>query len=139
MKKIIIGIDASSAKLGGAVTYLKGILNNIEINNEKISKIIIWSSSETLSKIKDFQKIEKRSIEYVGKYPLMRFFWWIFKFNKEVNQSCDILLNVGGTFFGSFRPYVTMSRNMLVFDSSESKKVFDACLNELLKRGLVKV
>ena len=25
------------------------------------------------------------------------------------------------------------------FDPSESKKVFDACLNELLKRGLVKV
>jgi len=25
------------------------------------------------------------------------------------------------------------------FDSSESKKVFNACLNELLKRGLVKV
>ncbi len=122
MRKIIVGIDASSAKLGGAVTYLKGILNNIEINNEKISKIIIWSSSETLSKIKDFQKIEKRSIKHVGKYPLMRFFWWIFKFNKEVNESCDILLNVGGTFFGSFRPYVTMSRNMLVFDSNESKR-----------------
>tara|TARA_B100000902_G_scaffold355328_1_gene368163 strand:+ start:279 stop:605 length:327 start_codon:yes stop_codon:yes gene_type:complete len=25
------------------------------------------------------------------------------------------------------------------FDSNESKKVFDACINELLKRGLVKV
>ena len=122
MKKIIVGIDASNAKLGGAITHLTGVINNIEINNKKVSKIIVWGSLSVLDKIQESSIIEKRSIKYVGKYPLMRFFWWIFKFNKEVNQSCDILLNIGGTFFGSFRPYVTMSRNMLVFDSTESKR-----------------
>lgn len=120
--KITIGIDASNVKVGGAKTYLIEILANLKISDHQIKKIIVWGSQKTLDFLPELPWLQKEPIKLIDNYRLFRFYWWLFKFNSQLSNSCDILFSVGGTFLGKFRPFVAMSRNMLVFDAKESSR-----------------
>ena len=49
-----------------------------------------------------------------------RLYWQRFVLDSLVRQKkCDLLFVPGGLYSGSFRPYVTMSQNLLPFDSRE--------------------
>jgi glycosyltransferase involved in cell wall biosynthesis len=117
---MIIGIDATNIRAGGGVTHLKELLNhsNPEINNFK--KIIVWSSNITLSKIQNKSWIIKKSPKFLNQNLFFRIFWQIFFLKREAKKNkCDIIFVPGGSVSTSFRPIVTMSRNMLPFESKE--------------------
>lgn len=47
----------------------------------------------------------------------------MFNSKSEFQKECDILFAPSGLYFGGFRPYVTMSRNMLLFDNKERSRL----------------
>jgi len=120
---MIIGIDATNIRGGGGITHLKELLNNSNPQNNNFEKIIIWSSYSTLEKIENKFWIIKKSPKFLNKNLFFRTFWQIFFLKKEAKiNDCDIIFVPGGSVSTSFRPIVTMSRNMLPFESKELKR-----------------
>lgn len=118
---MILGIDASNIISGGGLTHLIEILN--EFKYDKINKIIIWSNKNTLKKLKSNKKIIKKNNFFLNKNIFFRFYWQIFILKRELKKNkCDLLFVPGGSYIGSFKPYVAMSQNMIPFQSEILKK-----------------
>ena len=111
-----IAIDASNLSSGGGITHLENFLNNIDYNQKKFEEIYIWSSKNTLERIPDKHWLKKYSPNILNKNIIFRSFWQIFLSGREFRRAqIDILFVPGGNYIGSFRPYITMFRNLLPF------------------------
>ena len=120
---MIIGIDASNLRQGGGLTHLIELVSELEPEKHNFKKIIIWSHINTLNLIKDASWIIKNSPKEMEGSVISRFIWQRFKLSKLATESkCDLLFVPGGSFSSSFRPIVTMSRNMLPFEWVEAKR-----------------
>ena len=119
-KKIIVGIDAASARTGGGVTYLIELLRATDPESFGIKKVIIWGGKDTLNLIGDHSWLQKCYPIELDKGIINRSFWQFLKLSGEVRkEECDVLLVPGGSYAGSFHPVVTMSRNLLPFELKE--------------------
>ncbi len=117
---MIIGIDASNIRSGGGVTHLVELLNAGEFGENNFSKVIIWGGKDTLEKIADSPYIEKINLPLLNKSLPYRIFWQVFLFSAAAKKmGCDILFVPGGSFATHFRPLVTISQNLLPFESKE--------------------
>lgn len=119
---MIIGIDASNIRFGGGLTHLNAILQFANPTESGFSKIIVWASQTTLNQIIDAPFIEKRTHSFLNKSTLFTFLFQFFKLNTEAKtRNCSVIFAPGSTFISPFRPFVTMSQNMLPFEIEESK------------------
>lgn len=117
-----IGIDATNLKQGGGISHLLNILSHFNPTAYNTDKIIIWASQDILAKIDNYPWLEKRTDFLLNLSLIHRYIWFLRKSKKEFRNNCDILFSPGGLYCGNFTPYVTMSRNMLLFDKKELKK-----------------
>lgn len=116
----IIAIDAINVQRGGGVTYLVELLNNIIIEHHNFSKIYIWGSKSTLAKLKNTDWLFKKNHFLLNNNLFFRTIWQLFFLRKNLNKySCQILYVPGSLFVTNFRPVVTLSQNMLPFQSQE--------------------
>ena len=124
IRKLKIVIDASSTKEGGSQTHLIEVLKNISNDSLGfIDKIYIVSNTATLNLIEDKDYIVKFTNQTLNRNFLFCRIWVAFYLNKLAqNWSCDILLDLSGTYNGKFRPYVGMSRNMLLYEKEEVQR-----------------
>lgn len=119
---MIVGIDASNIREGGGLTHLIALLQNTEETTTNIDKIIVWSSNATLEKIPSSKKIEKVSHSFLNKSTLFTFIYQFLYLRKSAKKrNCNVVFAPGGTFISSFRPFVTMSQNMLPFEWEEAQ------------------
>lgn len=117
---ITIGIDASNLRAGGGRTHLIEFFGHLKENRCGLSRVIIWGSSQTLDLIDDFEWVVKVTNSSLNGNAIKRLFWQTFSLsNSACKYNCDLLFVPGGMFLGNFRPFVTMSRNMLPFQTSE--------------------
>jgi glycosyltransferase involved in cell wall biosynthesis len=123
-RKLKIVIDASSSIEGGSQTHLIEVLKNISNDSLAfIDKIYIVSNNATLSLIEDKDYIVKFTNQTLNRNFLFCRIWVALYLNKLAqNWSCDILLDLSGTYNGKFRPYVGMSRNMLLYEKEEVQR-----------------
>ena len=124
-KKInrIIGIDASNLRQGGGLTHLIELISVINPSIHKFDKLVIWSRSETLECLEEQSWLKKITTNDLEQGLFSRFFWQRFKLSKAAEaEGCNLIFIPGGSFSCSFRPIVTMSRNMLPFEWSEAKR-----------------
>jgi len=121
--KFILGIDASNISTGGGLTHLTNLLHSLKPSHFGIDRIVIWSSKQTLSSIKNFPWLIKRSSPVLNKNFIYRAIWQKFQLQKVIKQeNCNLLFVPGGSFVTSFRPVVTMSQNLLPFELTELKR-----------------
>ena len=117
---IIVGIDASNIRQGGGITHLIELLNVTEPSSLGIKKIVIWGSQATLNALNDRSWLCKRNASALNKGLFYRSFWQLFSLSGAARVAeCDVLLIPGGSYAGSFRPVVSMSRNLLPFEIDE--------------------
>lgn len=135
MNKIRIGIDASSTREGGGIRHLMEILNNVNSANHNIEVIKVWGNKRTLSKLPEYPWLNKIHVPILEKSIFHRVYWWLFIFDSILRKECDVLLCTGGTFVGRFKPFVAMSRNMLVFDQRERAR-YGMSLNRIRLKAL---
>lgn len=124
---MVIGIDATNIGGGGGITHLIEIINNYDYYyfKNKVSKIIIFGSEKVLNQIPEKDYIEKFTDPLLNSNILYRFYFQLFKFDKLLANKCDILLSLTGDYFGDFKPLVSMSRNMLLYEKSNWKLISD--------------
>ena len=133
----IIGIDAINIRGGGGITHIKELIKHLPIDNKlAIDKIIIWATKKTLEQIQDKPNLIKIHEPIFEKSFLHRTYFQIFKLSKIAKMNdCGVLFIPGGSFFGSFRPIVSMSQNLLPFEFKELKRYnFTQALKLLLLR-----
>ncbi|MFN3665315.1 MAG: glycosyltransferase family 4 protein [Sediminibacterium sp.] len=117
---MILGIDASNIRRGGGVTHLIELLNAFELTEAGFSEIIVWSSNATLQKVSERIEIKKRWHPWLERSLPFRILWQYFILSKSAKrENCKILFVPGGTFCGNFKPFVTMSQNLLPFEMKE--------------------
>lgn len=118
---MIIAIDACNIRQGGGLTHLAQLLKESNPHLHGFTRIVVWSNSKTLSFLPDYHWIEKKSHFYLEKNFIYSFFFQFRLFSKELKKSsCDIVLVPGGTFLSRFRPFVTISQNLLPFEINEA-------------------
>jgi len=116
----ILGINAFNIRAGGGVTHLIELLSHAEIQNYNFKKVIIWANNDVLNKIESKPWIEKVYTSNLNKGPVFKYFWLLFKSEKEYKQkNIDLLFIPGGTYLSKFRPFVTMNQNLLPFENKE--------------------
>jgi len=52
----------------------------------------------------------------------VRTYWQMAKLPRLADEQCDLLFVPGGSYVGGFRPFATMSHNLLPFESEESRR-----------------
>ncbi len=119
-------IDASNIISGGGTSHLQELLNATDENNIKennFSRIFIIGVSSTLDKIIDKNWIEK-ILMHGHEKSLFHRLWWKAKFLERTikGNNIDLIFNPGGGYISSKYTYVTMCRNMLVFEKEESDR-----------------
>ena len=112
-----IAIDATNLKTGGGLTHLKQISRYFSRFPELEIHIFggPWIEDIDVPNKHIFEK-EFRSIFS------QEFFKW-FKFKKHL-KDFDLVFAPGGSFYSKKIPYVTMCRNMLVFEKKERNRYF---------------
>jgi glycosyltransferase involved in cell wall biosynthesis len=118
-----LAIDASNIRIGGGVTHLVEILRAADPMTDGFEKICVWARASTLQQIEDRDWLEKRSLTEREANLLGRLIWQRWTLAQDLKEwKADLLWAPGGSIIPSFRPVVTMSRNMLPFDWKELRR-----------------
>ncbi len=121
----IIGINASRTKSGGGIVHLEKILTNYSNKKYKFLEIHIWGYEEIL----DFIPINKIFVKHIAfandKGIIYQIFWENYILPKELKKyGCNLLINLDAGSFCRFTPNITMSRDMLSYESGIMNKYF---------------
>ncbi len=115
-----VGLFALNIRQGGGLTHLIKFLSNLDNKRDTFDSIILWSSKETLASIEDRDWLKKREIYQSKIYLINRLMFFFFKVKKlAIEENCSVIFFPGGSINTSFRPLVTMHRNLLPFETKE--------------------
>ena len=118
---MILGIDASNLRIGGGVTHLVELLRAAKPEKHGFNEVVVWGGTSTLSQL-ELRPWLRCVHEPLLDRPLpVRLFWQRYLLDHLARSAkCTVLFVPGGSFSGAFRPFITMSRNMLPFESREA-------------------
>lgn len=117
---MIIGIDASNIRSGGGVTHLVEFLSNVPHELRTRHKYVVWGGKALLESLNHIGWVEKRHVKRLDSHLLVRIIWQIFSLPRALKtEHCDLLFSPGGLCFCNFRPFVTVSQNLLPFEIRE--------------------
>jgi glycosyltransferase involved in cell wall biosynthesis len=118
---MILGIDASNIRAGGGLTHLKEVLKFANPSSNNFQKVVVWSSTETLKQLSDEEWLTKETHRYLNNSFIGFFLFQLFVLKRVAKaKKCAVVFSPGGTFLCTFRPFVTMSQNMLPFELKEA-------------------
>lgn len=116
-------IDASTQGSGGGRRHLKEILNEFVKVEHNLSKIYIWGPNSLLRILPDNPIIVKKTTKTLNIGLVGSFIWQYFFRDLDFKKiDFDCIYSPYGNYTGNLKPYITMSRNMLMFEKIERKK-----------------
>ena len=119
---MILIIDSITNGSGGYKRHLSEILKYSENDFCKFKKIIVWGPNQLLNLLPSNQKIIKRTHLLLNIGVLGFFLFNLFFKKRYFNKDYDCIYSPSGSFTLNLHPYVSMSRNMLMFDEVEQKR-----------------
>ncbi len=122
-REIVIGIDASRNRSGGAKAHLIGLLSCGNPKDHAINTVHVWAYKSLLDSIPDKPWLIKHNPPELEQNLLRQVIWQMFSFPGEAKQAgCDIVLNTDAGTMSHVRPAVTMSRDMLSYEPGEMER-----------------
>jgi glycosyltransferase involved in cell wall biosynthesis len=120
---IIVGIDASRNRSGGAKTHLINLLTEGKPHKHGILEVHVWSYKSLLDAIPNQPWLIKHNPPELEQSIFMQLWWQKFRFSDELrNAGCSIVLNTDAGTISNFYPSITMSRDMLSYEPGEIKR-----------------
>jgi hypothetical protein len=117
---IIVGIDASRNRSGGAKAHLIGLICCGDPREFGIRQVHLWAYRSLLDAIPDQPWLVKHNPPALEQSLVRQVHWQIVQLPLEVHRTgCEILLNTDAGTMSSVRPSVTMSRDMLSYEPGE--------------------
>ena len=118
-----LGINASRARSGGAISHLKGILSSDGPLKFGIQEVHIFGYAELISELPNASWIVTHHPDELSGSIFKQLWWERFHLPKLlVKYNCDILLNIDAGSICRFKPAVTMSRDMLSYEPEEMRR-----------------
>jgi glycosyltransferase involved in cell wall biosynthesis len=134
---IVLGIDASRNRSGGAKAHLEGILRAGEPAHLGIARIHIWSNKALLDLLPEAPWLVKHNPPYLERSLPYQVWWQWRHLADEVRRcSCDIVLDTDAGSISRWRSTIVMSQNMLPFEWREMLRygISTALLRSVLLR-----
>lgn len=121
--QIIVGIDASRNRSGGAKVHLRGILTESDPRRHGITHVHLWSYKKLLDALPNFPWLTKHNPPPLERSLPAQIIWQRFHLVHDAKRvGCDIMLNTDAGSVSSFQPMVTMSRDMLSYEPGELRR-----------------
>jgi glycosyltransferase involved in cell wall biosynthesis len=123
-RMLAVGIDASRNRSGGCFAHLNGLISGAEPRHWGIDTVHIWAGDELLSRIGERSWLVKHTLPHRKSGIIAEVTWQAAQLPREARRlGVDVMLNSADGSACSFRPCVTMSRNMLPFDKTERERL----------------
>lgn len=120
---MILGINASRARSGGARAHLIGILSEARPQDHGITQVHVWSYPELLAMLPDAPWLRKHAPAALSGSLPSQLLWERYRLPRALKAAgCSILLNVDAGTVCSFSPAITMSRDMLSYEAGEMRR-----------------
>ncbi|OSO90598.1 glycosyl transferase family 1 [Cylindrospermopsis raciborskii CENA303] len=118
--RIVVGIDASRNRSGGAKSHLIGLLEESFPEKYGIQEVHVWSYRDLLGLLPNRSWLIKHSPDEIHKSLLHQLWWQCFNFPGEARAvGCSIVFNTDAGTISRFRPSVTLSQDMLSYEPGE--------------------
>lgn len=111
-----IGIDLQNIRDGGGVNYIHNLLEASDPGIDRFSELHLFGAPRVLALFPERPWIVRHAFDVLDKSMAHRLHFVATKLPGHLRSAgVDILYAPGGIAFGTFRPYVTISRNMMPF------------------------
>lgn len=117
MPGLIIGLDASRNRSGGAREHLIGILEYLEPVSQGIAQIHIWSYQALLDVLPERSWLIKHAVPELERGLLSQLWWQAKQLSIELQKyQCDILFTSDASSLCHFSPVVVLSQDLLSYE-----------------------
>lgn len=114
---LIVGIDASRCRSGGAQSHIIGILNTLVPERHGICSVHIWSYASLLAKVPNRPWLTKHNPEFLERSLISQLWWQAVLLSREAKAvQCDVLFAADASTVCSFHPMVVLSQDMLSYE-----------------------
>jgi glycosyltransferase involved in cell wall biosynthesis len=121
---MILGINASRARSGGARAHLIGILSEGDPPAQGIDAVHVWSYGALLDALPDRPWLFKHRTPALEKSLVWQVLWERFSLTGALRRAgCNLLLNLDAGTVSRFRPAITMSQDMLSYEPGELRRL----------------
>lgn len=119
-----LGIDASNLRLGGGVTHLSRLLSSANLQSLGIDRVSVWACKKTAAMFPSRSWLVVCQPNWIEQGLFSRVIGQQFLLPAELRvKGCDALFSPGGTIpYNPGIPVITMSQNMLPFESVEADR-----------------
>ncbi len=116
-----IGIDASNIRTGGGKKHLEEFVKNI-LNEFSNTSFVVVSNEKIILSFKNYASVKCISNPLLNSNSFLSFLSQLLFSNSYFKRNnCDFVFVPGGIFLSKFKPFFSMSQNMLPFDLNETK------------------
>lgn len=121
---LAIGIDASNIRAGGGITHLQQLLAAASPGRYMVGRVVVYGGEAVLASLPEKEWLQKIHVPLLDRSLPFRALWQQFVLPGILRRGdFDVLFAPGGTLpFRLPLPGVTMSQNMLPFESSEAAR-----------------
>jgi len=116
-KQLVVGVDASRNRSGGAIANLLGIIREGDPVSHGIQEVHVWAYKKLADALPDRSWLVKHSPLELEK-SLLRQIWWQYQcLPKEARKAhCDVLYSTDAATVCRFKPMVVMSQDLLSYE-----------------------
>lgn len=120
---IVVGIDASRNRSGGAKAHLIGLIGNGDPRDHGIREVHLWSYRSLLDAVPDRPWLVKHCPDALQGGLARQMSWQAFRLPGEAAAAgCDIMLNTDAGAVSFVSPSIAMSRDMLSYEPGEMRR-----------------
>ena len=117
---IVVGIDASRNRSGGAVGRLAGVLGGGDPARHGINEVHVWAHRGLLDELPIAPWLVKHNPPALERSLPSEVWWQFWSLPHELRRhSCDVLFSMDAGTVSRFQPSVVMSQDMLSFEPKE--------------------
>ena len=117
MSGIVIGVDASRNRSGGAREHLIGILENLDPVAQGIAQVHIWSYKDLLAVLPNHPWLIKHAVSELENGLISQLWWQAFCLSSKLKiHGCDILFTSDASSLCHFSPSVVLSQDLLSYE-----------------------
>lgn len=123
MKSIVVGVDASRNRSGGAIDHMLGIISQGNPPAQGIREVHIWAYRALLDKIPEYSWLVKHYSPVLEKSLLHQVWWQFTQLPRELKKSgCDIYFASDAGTVCVYRPMVVLSQDALSYEPGMMKQ-----------------
>jgi len=117
VRRLIVGVDASRNRSGGAEAYLIGMLSAVNPLDFGIKEVHLWAPDFLLNKLEDYKWLIKHSTKELQQSVIKQIWWQTTRLRHEAKSiGCDIMFTTDASTLGRFKPMIVLSQDMLSYE-----------------------